>query len=114
MVGHRPFTELYSSMAAQTAPSSDMLAARRLVSKFILNYELVDSCRDTGINTGFFVEGGNSRVWRCTQTRGIWGHAPPENFFNLRPLRLFLVASETTYTKCLAYLHPINTQGILA
>lgn len=43
-VGHRPFTEPYSSMAAQTAPSSDILAAKRLVSKFILNYELVDSC----------------------------------------------------------------------
>jgi hypothetical protein len=43
-VGQRPFTELYSSMAAQTAPSSDILAARRLLRVFILNYELVDRC----------------------------------------------------------------------
>ena len=33
------------------------------------------------------------------KTRGVWGHAPPRKFWNLQPLRLFLVASETTYTK---------------
>jgi hypothetical protein len=51
-----------------------------------------------GLIQDFYVEGGNSRARHRTQTRGVWGHAPPENFCNLRPLRLFLVASETTYT----------------
>ena len=32
------------------------------------------------------------------ETRGIWGHAPPENFCNLQPLRLLLVASKTSLT----------------
>ena len=30
--------------------------------------------------------------------RGVWGHAPSGEFFNLQPLRWFLVAPETTYT----------------
>ena len=29
---------------------------------------------------------------------GVWGHAPPEIFCNLQPLRLLLVASETSLT----------------
>jgi hypothetical protein len=51
-----------------------------------------------GLIQDFFVEGGNSCTWHGIQTRGVWGHAPPENFEILQPLRLFLVASETTYT----------------
>ena len=27
----------------------------------------------------------------------VWGHAPPGKFCNLQPLRLLLVASETTF-----------------
>jgi hypothetical protein len=54
--------------------------------------------RYQGLIQNFFVEGGNSRVRYRTQTSGVWGHAPPENFCSLLPLRLFLVASETTYT----------------
>ena len=33
-----------------------------------------------------------------TLSRGVWGHAPQENFFNLQPQKWFLVAPETTYT----------------
>ena len=29
-------------------------------------------------------------------TRGVWEHAPPGNYWNLHPLRLFLVASKST------------------
>jgi hypothetical protein len=59
-----------------------------------------------GLIQDLFVEGGNSRARHCTQTRGVWGHAPPENFEILQPLRLFLVASETTYTnKNIILLH---------
>ncbi len=53
----------------------------------------------------FFIEGGNSRTQHRAQTRGVWGHDPPEIFEILQPLRLFLVASETTYTnKKLLYI----------
>ena len=31
------------------------------------------------------------------KSRGLWGHAPPENLGNSHPLRLLLVASETAY-----------------
>ena len=36
-------------------------------------------------------------VRKHAQTRGAWGHAPPEKFWNLQSLRLLLVASETLY-----------------
>ena len=51
-----------------------------------------------GLIQDFFVKGGNSRAQHHTRTRGV-------NFWNLRPLRLFLVASETIYTnKILLYI----------
>ena len=37
-------------------------------------------------------------VCKHAQSRGVLGHAPPGKFINLQPLRLFLVAPETTYT----------------
>ena len=30
-------------------------------------------------------------------TRGVWGHAPPENFGNLDTLRTFLMHSDTCF-----------------
>jgi hypothetical protein len=64
-----------------------------------------------GINTVFFVEGGNSRTRHSIQTRGSGGTLHQKNFENLWPLRLFLVASETTYTNkkflCIILSHSI-------
>ena len=49
MVGHRPFSEQISSMAAQTAPCSDILAARHRFPAYSANFTnsvLADSCGD--------------------------------------------------------------------
>ena len=34
----------------------------------------------------------------CSLSRGVWGHAPPENFWNLSALRLILVQSEPKFS----------------
>ena len=56
-----------------------------------------------------FCRVGNSCGWH-PQTRGVWGHAPSEKFWNLC-LRLFLMASYTIYTKILS--HPIVCISII-
>ena len=37
----------------------------------------------TGADLGFSKEGGHSERHRREVFRGVWGHAPPENFENL-------------------------------
>ena len=48
-----------------------------------------------------------------TKTRGVWGHAPPEKFCNLQPLRLLVVASETTLTVNIVLLMMYNPKVTL-
>jgi hypothetical protein len=53
-----------------------------------------------GLIQDIFIEGGNSRARHRTHTRGVWGHAPPpENFEILQPLRLFLVVQGSSLRK---------------
>ena len=46
----------------------------------------------------FWVKEWSNSVRKHAKTKGVWRHAPPENFCNLQPLRRLLVASETSLT----------------
>jgi hypothetical protein len=66
------------------------------------------TCCNTGFQgliQDFFVEGGNSCARHCIQTRGVWGHAPPEilKFYNLWDCFWWLLRPHTQMKRLLYY-----------
>ena len=41
----------------------------------------------------------------CMLTRGVWGHAPPQEMLKLDPLRLLLTQSGTNFPKIILMTH---------
>ena len=58
---------------------SDLYTCRYMYSM----HSLIVMVTDTGIYTGFFCRGGNSSVRQRTEARGVWGHAPPYEKFEI-------------------------------